>query len=305
LTRVGEHADTPTTAVEQRASKAPPCSHCQSPLVTSILCFREQESFRCQNCGGLFNDPGHETSQMCNEAYYQTVYIHRKDAQLKYSRRYMRVIKCFQTKGSVLDYGCGTGIFLVAAAEAGFTANVGADTSRDGLRLAKQNVNASVTLIHLPSERLPDRKFEVISFMDTISAIPEAYITMSKLVDRHLSEEGVLAIRTPNITHSYFLTVKVLSWFLGKKYASKLMFADSRHTLFDVATLERFLKAIGFEVVFLECRRDYFVPIAKVKRLRGYCWRFLRWVLRRRSIFVVARARLHADSASRDSRKQT
>lgn len=154
--------------------------------------------------GGLFNQPGPRAEQAYDQAYYETVYVSRRDHQLQQSRRYVRMIRRFVPGGSVLDFGCGTGILLAAAVEADFTANVGADTSADGLRLARQNVNDSVTLVHLPHERLPERRFEVIALMDTLSAIPEARATLLDLRNRYLADAGVLVIRTPDIPHSYF-----------------------------------------------------------------------------------------------------
>jgi SAM-dependent methyltransferase len=257
--------------------------------VTSVLRWGEHESFHCQDCGGLFNQPGPRAGQAYDQAYYETVYVARREQQLQQSRRYVRMIRRFVPGGSVLDIGCGTGIFLAAAVDGGFTANVGADTSADGLRLARQNVDDSVTLVHLPHERLPDRKFEVIALMDTLSAIPDARATLLDLRSNYLADGGVLVVRTPDIPYSYFLTVKGLSWFLGKKHGIRLMFADARYALFDVAVLRRFLRSLRFETIFLDLSLDYHGPAVRGRKPTDYFWWLLRRILRRRSIFVIAR----------------
>jgi SAM-dependent methyltransferase len=203
----------------------------------------------------------------------------------------MRLIRRFVPADSVLDYGCGTGVFLAAAVEAGFTANVGADISADGLRLARQNLDDSVTLIHMPYRQLPERRFAVISLMDSLSAIPDARATLLNLKERHLADGGVLVVRTPDIPASYFTTVKALSWLLGRKQASRLLFADSRYALFDAAALQRFLEAAGFETVYRELREDYAAPAVMVRAPTAWLWVLLRRLLRRRSICVIARAR--------------
>jgi SAM-dependent methyltransferase len=275
---------------EVREPSAQRCAHCASQHVISVLRWGEHESFHCQDCGGLFNRPGEQAGRGYDQAYYDAVYVSRRSQQLQQSRRYVRIIRQFVPGGSVLDFGCGTGIFLAAAVEAGFTANVGADTSADGLRLARQNVDDSVTLLHLPQERLPERRFEVIALMDTLSAIPEARGTLLDLKNRYLADAGVLVIRTPDITYSYFLTVKVFSWFVGKKHGIRLTFADSRYALFDVAALRRFLESTGFETVFSDLGPDYHGPAIRGWSPMEYFWWLVRRVLRRRSIFVIARS---------------
>jgi len=266
------------------------CPHCHSVFVKSFLRYREQESLRCRDCGGLFNRPGRDTKPLYDQRYYETVYVPRMEEQLSRSRRVLDVICQFTQGDSILDYGCGAGVFLMAARESGFSNNVGADTSSDGLRLARKNLGEGVALIHLPSERLPERKFQVIALMDTISAVPDARTTLANLVERYLDDAGVVAIRTPEVRPSYFRVVKLLSFLLGKKQASRLMFAESRYALFDVASLRRLLISLGLTVVFLEIGSDYAVT-RKAKGIAGPFWAILWRSLHRPSVLVIARAK--------------
>jgi hypothetical protein len=133
--------------------------------------------------------------------------------------------------------------------------------------------------------------------MDTLSAVPDARATLFNLASQYLADEGVVVIRTPHVGPSYFTLVKVLSFLLGKKQASRLMFAASRYALFDIELLRRLLTSLGLQIVFVEIGRDYAVS-HKAKGIAGPFWVILWRLLHRPSILVIARAKSRAFEAS-------
>lgn len=267
------------------------CLHCGSSMLATLLRYRSRTTFRCSDCGGFFNDPGLHTDPLYNKTYYERNYLPQEAAQLRESKWQIGFISKLISKGSVLDYGCGTGILLRTAAELGFTENVGADVSLDGLRFTRERLGDSVQLVHLPDESLPDRRFEVITLMDSLSAIRNPKETVLALKERHLAKNGIIVVRTPDLRSSYFRRTAFLSKFVGTKYGSSLMFAKARYALFGPTTLRRFVESLGLTVLTTTSRPEYRHPIhtdsvgelVQTLLLRIY-------YSRARSIFLVAGA---------------
>ena len=291
---------TPTRARQQTlANPSPNCPHCRSTRLKLLLGFRGQQTFRCQNCQGYFNIPAHPTDRFYTSSYYEKIYAARKTAQLEQSRRYLRIIRRHAPRASILDYGCGTGVFLVAAHEAGFVEVAGADISADALKCARDNLQDRARLIDLNRDALPSGRFAVIALLDALSALPDARTVLERLRDRHLAEGGLVAIRTPHIPPAYFAVVRALALLIGKKQASRLLFAENRYALFDVDSLQRFLEALGFEPVFVEIGQDYPRLDGPKNSWSDHVWVTLHRILRRPTIFVLARVRAKGTGASK------
>lgn len=276
------------------------CLHCRATRAEVLLRFREQATYRCRICRGYFNEPVHGARGVYVSRYYDKVYAPRKGLQLKASRRYLKILGTHLALSSVLDYGCGAGAFLVAAEGVGISEIVGADTSRDAVEIARRNLGDRVSIIHLDAEPLPPRRFDAIVLLDTISALPDPRGTLEHLRDHHLAERGVIAIRTPLVSPRYFVIVRWLAPFIGRKQASRLMFAENRYALFDERALRRLLASLGFRPVFEEVTPDY-PPLETT----GHGWRdgvmaLVQRLLRVPVIFLVASAsvRSYHDAAS-------
>lgn len=268
------------------------CPHCDSSSVKEILHYQTRVTAVCQHCNGFFNNIQSETDNFYDRAYYERNYLSRRKHHRAEARDCLKLLKRFAPAGSILDYGCGTGAFLEAAREAGYTGNVGADVSRDALVIAKERVAPDDGLIHLPSEPLPKKRFEAITLMDSISHIRDLRGTLERLRDRNLARDGVLLIRTPDIPDSYFATVSILSRVIGKRTASNLLHARARHVLFNSETLRRYIESLGLEVLLLDHVRDYLAPLRSLsinQALRTLVIRALN--ARTRPMIVIARQR--------------
>jgi ubiquinone/menaquinone biosynthesis C-methylase UbiE len=75
---------------------------------------------------------------------------------------------------TLLDVGCGGGVFLQRALETGCTA-VGLDHSRDMVRLARKTVAGRARIVHGKAEELPfgDREFTAISCLVAFFFFPD------------------------------------------------------------------------------------------------------------------------------------
>ncbi|HEY4650684.1 MAG TPA: class I SAM-dependent methyltransferase, partial [Pontibacter sp.] len=131
-------------------------------------------------------------------------------------------------KGTILDYGCGTGVFLTACKKDGWQVR-GVEPSDKARELAAETIG---TPIATNISDLPDEKYEVITLWHVLEHIHTLNETINHLIS-HLSETGTLIIAVPNAdSHD------------AKQYKENWAAYDvPRHLYhFTQATMKRFLK---------------------------------------------------------------
>lgn len=98
--------------------------------------------------------------------------------------------------GGVLDLGCGAGAWLRRLEAAGFTRLVGVDWS--AAPMATQNMRIISSDLERTELGLGEEKFGLVTLVEVIEHMhnPGALL---KLAARHLGEDGVILITTPNI----------------------------------------------------------------------------------------------------------
>lgn len=265
------------------------CRHCGADDVERLLRHRRGATYRCTRCGGYSNDPGQDTDALYDHDYFLRNYRALEQRQIVESRWCLERIRGFVPSGSILDYGCGTGVFLGVAPDFGFEGNVGADVSADALRIARQSVGDRAEWVHLATDPLPARTFEVVTFMNSLAGLERARQVVGEIRDRHLAPGGILAIRSPNVPARYVERVGRLGGMLGPRVTGALLFAKARHLLFDPQALPRFLESLGFEVLSMDLRRDHPIPI-RLKPFRGLVKSLcLRLIQPHENMFVIAR----------------
>ena len=263
------------------------CAHCDSTSIRTVLRVGSSASYRCLSCGGRFNLPGTDTDGLYDRDYYARNYLSRRDLQRVKSRAFAARVRAAAPDGPALDYGCGSGVFLEALLEAGFSDCVGADVSTHALEFVRDSLGDRVRTVRIGTDALPDGKFAAICLMDSISHIRHLRETMSRLIDDHLDRNGVLVIRTPDIRPGYFRAVCALRPIIGSRRAAKLAFAHVRYVLFSAESLHRYVHSLGLAVVFEERGPDYHVYRGGIARvLANAALRVLH--SRARSIFLIA-----------------
>ena len=93
----------------------------------------------------------------------------------------------------LLDYGCGTGNFLKAAHQAGWTVN-GVEPSSIARTAAQRNTGAQITE---SLDDITDKTFSIITLWHVLEHVPDLNETLSKLASL-LQESGTLFIAVPN-----------------------------------------------------------------------------------------------------------
>ena len=98
---------------------------------------------------------------------------------------------------TLLDVGCGGGVFLRVALETGCTA-VGVDHSRDMVRLARKTTEGRARVVHGSAEQLPfpDREFSAICSIVAFLFFPDPVAALREFRRVLQPERGRVAIYT-------------------------------------------------------------------------------------------------------------
>ena len=101
----------------------------------------------------------------------------------------------------ILDIGCGSGSFLKALSEQGYTEIAGIDLSEEQVKLAHQ---LGVTQVQqgdlVDFLNAADHKFDLISGMDIIEHFTKnELVDLLRLIQNHLNPCGIAIFRTPNL----------------------------------------------------------------------------------------------------------
>ena len=202
-----------------------------------------KESFvivECENCTFKFTNPRPDEESI--GSYYESEdYISHTNTKAGIINRAYHVVRSITTKqkvelinryspgkGTILDYGCGTGVFLTACKKDGWQVR-GVEPSDKARELAAETIG---TPIATNISDLPDEKYEVITLWHVLEHIHTLNETINHLIS-HLSETGTLIIAVPNAdSHD------------AKQYKENWAAYDvPRHLYhFTQATMKRFLK---------------------------------------------------------------
>lgn len=202
-----------------------------------------KESFvivECENCSFKFTNPRPDEESI--GSYYESEdYISHTNTKTGIINRAYHVVRSITTKqkvelinrhapgkGTILDYGCGTGVFLTACKKDGWQVR-GVEPSDKARELATETIG---TTIATSISELPDEKYQVITLWHVLEHIHTLNETIAELI-LHLSEDGTLIIAVPNAdSHD------------AKQYKENWAAYDvPRHLYhFTQATMKRFLK---------------------------------------------------------------
>ena len=202
-----------------------------------------KESFvivQCENCSFKFTNPRPDADSIGN--YYESdEYVSHSNTKAGIINKAYHVVRSITTKqkvelinrsvhskGTVLDYGCGTGVFLTACKKDGWEIR-GVEPNDKARTIASTNTEE---LIASTIEDLEGEKFEVITMWHVLEHIHTLNETMSELVDM-LQDDGVMVIAVPN-ADSHDAQVYKENW---------AAYDVPRHLYhFNQQTMKRFLK---------------------------------------------------------------
>jgi 2-polyprenyl-3-methyl-5-hydroxy-6-metoxy-1,4-benzoquinol methylase len=233
-------------------TNCPVCGHAQNQ---SYLVCKDytvsQESFSihaCCSCGFKFTNPIPGTDKL--GGYYQSEdYISHSDTDKGVVSKLYKLVRSYTigakvksinklvSRGTILDYGCGTGAFLSACAADGWkTFGVEPDSGARNLA-AKKMPNVFASKEELLGAHA-GQKFDAISLWHVLEHVVDLNNTL-ELLSRALSQNGALIIALPNY-RSY-----------DAKYYREYWAAYDvpRHLYhFDKESISRLLMKHGFEL---------------------------------------------------------
>lgn len=226
----------------------------QIEWVACALCGREDDEalfqkdgfaiVRCRACGLVYVNPRltmaalmdlYNRQQISPAAYY--VRTERQDERSFAAR--VRLIERYRPPGSLLDLGCGPGVFSAVARARGWR-TVGLDVNPQSVaRCTSRGLEAICDVF--PSAALAGRSFDVIVMNDFLEHLPDPAAALRAAAEL-LAPAGLLFITTPDIG-------SLVARASGRRW---LHLKPNEHLLyFDRRTIAALLARAGFRIEYL------------------------------------------------------
>ena len=231
-----------------------------------------KESFvivECENCHFKFTNPRPDTESI--GAYYESEdYISHSNTKNGLINRAYHVVRSITTnqkvelinryapaKGNVLDYGCGTGVFLTACKKDGW--EVRGVEPNEGARQSASTDTGEIIAADL--QDIEGEKYDVITLWHVLEHIHTLNETIDQLINC-LQDDGTLIIAVPN-ADSHDAQLYKENW---------AAYDVPRHLYhFTQATMKRFLKKhrMKLEEVLPMKFDAYYVSLLSEKHKEG------------------------------------
>lgn len=255
------------------------CPICESPRVFRRFRLKRFDVMKCPDCSVLMmaDIPTDEVLEtLYSNEYYETrseYYFNnriwnpgagRNNENIESFDRALSRLRQLEPAGkSLLDVGCGLGIFLAMARDAGWNVK-GIDTSEYAIRHAREHFQLDVT--HgavLKDAEFAPASFDVITLWDSIEHFRDPFGQLSEIY-RLLKPGGVIMLDTPN-GHSLLRTVANACYdasFGLFRYPVAKLYHQFHLFYYTPQALETLLKRTGFHIRSVELGQ---IPIVKAR----------------------------------------
>ena len=188
------------------------CPVCKGTEFTPFLTCKDytvsQESFNivsCKACNFKFTNPRPSDSEI-GKYYKSEDYVSHSDTKEGLINRLYHVVRTrtlkqklglingYVSRGTILDYGCGTGMFLKTCSDAGWK-SFGFEPDDDARKLA-EGKGLSVAD---SKEVLIGNKYDIISLWHVLEHVTDLKETL-EFFSKSITESGRLIIAVPNYT---------------------------------------------------------------------------------------------------------
>ena len=161
----------------------------------------------CKNCGFKFTNPRPENSVLGNYYKAESYVSHTNSNKGVVNKLYhlvrnytlkskIKLIEGFVSRGTILDYGCGTGMFLSAIKNSGWE-TYGMEPDDDARKIAIENgANAFSDKIKLEPS-IKDKSLNAITLWHVLEHVTDMQDTL-KYFKNKINKNGVLIIAVPN-----------------------------------------------------------------------------------------------------------
>ncbi len=181
-----------------------------SPFLTCKDYTVSKENFTivsCNDCGFKFTNPRPDDSVL-GEYYKAEEYISHTNTRkglvnklyhlvrTRTLKKKLNLVRSYVSRGTILDYGCGTGMFLNVCKKAGWE-TYGMEPDDEARKIASEaNLNLFSDKARI-NTYITDKKFNVISLWHVLEHVTDMEETLSFFKNR-LDKNGVLIIAVPN-----------------------------------------------------------------------------------------------------------
>jgi SAM-dependent methyltransferase len=222
-----------------------PCDCCGSDGWTGLFTEHGIQVGRCPGCGLMsiesIPQPQLRMTEMEEGHYAGTKKVLDAGRQvaaeqvlLEQFRTYVGLARGFVRSGHWLDIGCGAGLLLSLAVEAGFTGE-GLELNADRREIAAQVTGLPMHGAPVEAVHFPDDSFDVISMINVFSHLVSPAETLTE-VRRILRPGGVLILATGEMGARVEKS-HMPNWNLG----------DHLHFLGE-GTMERYAQRLGWQI---------------------------------------------------------
>ncbi len=184
---------------------ARPCPGCGAPGALPFCSVEARgpgqcSAVRCPQCSLVYIDPvppevtAHESY---GSGYYEPWQGREERARLVLWARRLRMVEARVPRGTLLDVGCGDGLFLKVARGAGWRVD-GIEFSPEGARRSSRRLGRPVAVGDLARERVLQGPFDVITLWHVLEHLVEP-AAMLDAARARLRPGGLLVVAVPNL----------------------------------------------------------------------------------------------------------
>jgi len=232
------------------------CPICKTDSFNAFLTCKDytvsKQSFNivsCNNCNFKFTNPRPEDEKL-GEYYKSEDYISHSNTSkgiiskiYKSVRNYtlkkkLKLISKYVSRGTILDYGCGTGMFLKVCQDNGWK-SFGMEPDGDARKIASEMGLNTFSDKERIQTYIGSETFEIITLWHVLEHVTDLEETLNYFKEK-LNQNGALIIAVPNYTS-----------FDAKHYKEFWAAYDvPRHLYhYEIEAIQKLLSSFGFKLV--------------------------------------------------------
>ena len=224
----------------------------------------DPRALQCRGCGLVFLDPvppeAFETGAYGPD-YYAPWQGGEEKARRRLWRRRLEALSRHGARGSLLDVGCGDGLFVEVAQRWGWRCD-GIEFSPEGARRAAARLRRPIAVGDLATSALLPGPYDVVTLWHVLEHLPEPG-PMLQAARRRLRPGGTLVVAVPNTDNLPMRAAYRLA--RGRPLPLWEQGAREPHVShFTPATLRRILALAGFESIAVEPDRCALTPAKRL-----------------------------------------
>ncbi|HYV18127.1 MAG TPA: class I SAM-dependent methyltransferase [Verrucomicrobiae bacterium] len=224
----------------------------------------DPRALQCRGCGLVFLDPvpaeAYETGAYGSD-YYAPWQGREEKARRRLWARRLEALERHGAHGTLLDVGCGDGLFLEVAQRRGWRCD-GIEFSPEGARRAAARLRRPIAVGDLAMRALHPGPYDVVTLWHVLEHLPEPR-PMLEAARRRLRPGGTLVVAVPNTDN---LPMRA-AYRVARGRPLPLWEPGAREphvSHFTPATLREILSRAGFEILAVEPDRCALTPAKRL-----------------------------------------